>query len=260
MRDVARQLRTDFTTVPDLVDRYIVHTPREEAIKAARQVCGVTHYLSLMATGRAHMHRCALFGVTIACIDEVTDELGENLYHDPIRSALDGDPQFESLEIIPEMKLMAKSPRFGECITHIAKAQDQSLSQFEDITPSLAESITLKKGGWSARANLAAVKSDITPTEWDAAWEFGSLMQQLDDYLDKPKDEDAGLSTMYSLGAWDKQHLGNEINATEKIAAAEWGKSRAHKRFFRICRLHRRLGQIENETPLKAAWFAPGYL
>jgi hypothetical protein len=260
MRDVARQLRTDFTTVPDLVDRYVVHTPRDEAIKAARQVCGVTHYLSLMATGRAHMHRCALFGVTIVCIDEVTDELGEKLYLDPIHDAFDGDPPFASLEIIPEMDTMAKSPRFGEAITHIAKAQDQSLSQFDDITPSLAEAITLKKGGWSARANLATVKPDIGMTEWDAAWEFGSLMQQLDDYLDKPKDVDAGLSTMYSLGEWDKQHLHNEIKRVEEIAAAEWGKSRAHKRFFRICRLHRILGQIENETPLKAAWFAPGYL
>ena len=97
-------------------------------------------------------------------------------------------------------------------------------------------------------------------TEWDAAWEFGTLMQQLDDYLDKPKDEDAGLSTMYSLGQWDKQHLLNEINRVEEIAQAEWGESSAHRRFFKICRLHRRLGEVENETPLMASWLVPGYL
>lgn len=260
MKDIARQLHSDFTHVPRLVDRHIVHTPRDEAIKAARQVAGVTHYLSLMATGRANMHRCALFGVTIACIDEVTDELGEDLYLDPIRNALDGNPQFESLEIIPEMETVAKSPRFGEAITHIAKAQDQSLSQFDDITPSLAEAVTLKKGGWSARANLAAVKSDVTPAEWDVAFKFGTLMQQLDDYLDKPKDEEAGLSTMYSLGEWDSQHLLNEIITVEGLTRSQWGKSTAHSRFFKICRLHRRLGQVENETPLKASWLAPGYL
>ena len=260
MKDIARQLHSDFTHVPRLVDRHIVHTPRDEAIKAARQVAGVTHYLSLMATGRANMHRCALFGVTIACIDEVTDELGEELYPEAIRSALEGEPQHEPLEVIPEMKTVAKSPRFGDAVAHIAKAQDQSLAQFDDITPSLAEAITLKKGGWSARANLAAVKSGIGMTEWDAAWEFGTLMQQLDDYLDKPKDEDAGLSTMYSLGQWDKQHLLNEINRVEEIAQAEWGESSAHRRFFKICRLHRRLGEVENETPLKASWLAPGYL
>ena len=260
MRDIARQLRTDFGHLPDLVDEYVVHTPREEALKASRQVCGVSHYLSLMATGEADMHRCAMFGVAITCIDEVTDELGEELHPGPIRSALDGEPEYEPLRILPVVSDLAESDRFGYAITQIAKAQDMSMSQFDDISEESVAHITQKKGGWSARANLAMFKGDITPHEWGCVHNFGFLMQMLDDYLDYPKDQRNGLTTLYEFNKYNKRYLAGLINDVAGETAALWGKSRAHSRFFNTCRAHRYLGQVENETPLQASWFAPRYL
>lgn len=260
MKDIIRQLRADRTHVPALVDEYVVHTPRSEAIKAARQVCGVSHYLSLMATGDVDMFKCAMYGVGIVCIDEVTDEMGESLYPGPINAAFRGDAPYESLEIIPTMASSAEDDRFSRAVRRICWAQDNSLKQFADIDTQFVEHITRAKGGWSARANLAMVKGDLTPDEWDYMYRFGHLMQLLDDYLDMPKDRSNGLSTLFTEGAWDGGMLGEYIPHVAGRAERLWGPSAAHSRFFRICRLHRRLGQVENKTPLRAAWLAPGYL
>ena len=260
MRDIARQLRTDFGLLPDLVDEYTVHTPWDEALRASRQVCGVSHYLSLMATGEADMDKCAMFGVAITCIDEVTDELDETLHPEVIRSALRGDPEYEPLRILPVASDLASSGRFDNAIMEIGKAQDLSMKQLGDIDKSLAVQITKRKGGWSARGNLAMFKSNIPPHEWSAVYDFGYLMQMLDDYLDQPKDNENGLTTPYAFDRYGKNWLRRRIKTTRADTAGLWGKSRAHSRFFNICRAHRILGKIENETPLSASWFAPGYL
>jgi hypothetical protein len=260
MRDIARQLRTDFGHLPDLVDEYTVHTPWDEALRASRQVCGVSHYLSLMTTGEVDMRKCAAFGVTITCIDEVTDELNESLHPEVIRSALRGDPAYEPLRVLPEISDLAASDRFDNAITQIGKAQDMSMEQFGDITKDATVHITRKKGGWSARANLAMFKPDIPPHEWNIIRDFGYLMQMLDDYLDRPKDKHNGLTTPYAFPQYNSEWLKQRIDTVERDTAALWGKSRAHSRFFNICRAHRILGKIENGTPLSASWFAPGYL
>lgn len=260
MRDIWRQIRTDFAMLPGLVDQYVVHTPRKEALKAARQVCGVTHYLSLMATGEVDMETCALFGVAITCIDEVTDELGEELYPTPIAQAFMDEPPYESLAVLPELADRAKDDRFEHAVREIAKGQDQSLMQTGDLDNWQAEQIAKQKGGWSGRANLALVKSNISDDEWDMMENWGFVMQMLDDYLDQPKDRRAGISTVYTEGVWGDDDLAVLLGTLEDRTAKTWGTSSAHRRFFQICRLHRRLGQVENKTPLRASWFAPGYL
>lgn len=260
MRDVARQLRTDFGLVPDIVDEYVVDTPRGEALKATRQVCGVTHYLSLMATGEPQMRKAALFGATITCIDEVTDELGEDLHPDAINAALDGDPPYECLEIIPVAAEEAESEYFADTIRNLCEAQDRSRKQLQPISQEEVAEITQLKGGLSAHANLMMVKDDITPEERDFMWGWGYTMQLLDDYLDQPKDKKAGLSTCFTTGRYDAQDLLASIKQTETVARGIWGDSAAADRFFRVCRLHRLLGHVENRTPASASWFAPGYL
>lgn len=260
MRDVVRQLRTDRNIVPDLVDEYTVHTPRPEAIKASRQVCGVSHYLSLMATGEVDMRKCALYGVTITCIDEVTDELGEELHPDAIEQAFDGDSEYKPLRILPVAADAAENAGFEYAVSEIARWQDASMEQFGDIDRRTVEQITNNKGGWSATANLYMFKEEISESERGAIFAFGKLMQLLDDYLDQPKDARNNLTTLYMFDRWDYDLLGRTIESVADMCGREWGPSKAHERFFRVCRLHRQLGRIENETPLKAAWLAPGYL
>lgn len=260
MLDIVRQLQTDFDLVPDLVDEYVIHTPRSEAIKAARQVCGVSHYLSLMSTGYVDMHKCALYGVTIVCIDEVTDEMGEKLHPEPISDAIRGEPEYEPLEIIPDAIEEARHDMFDLAIAHICDAQDASLAQFDNPTPEEVTYITRQKGGNSALANLYMVKGEVSEVEEDLMMDFGTLMQMLDDYLDQPKDREQGLDTKYTIGLSNRNSLKCRINQVERDAIAEWGRSDALSRFFNICRLHRVLGRVENETPLRAKWLAPGYL
>lgn len=260
MRDIARQLRTDFGLVPRLVDEYVVHTPRAEAIKASRQVSVVSHYLSLMATGEVDMRKCASYGVAITCIDEVTDELGGDLYPAPIAQAFAGTPPFEPLRILHSMRDKYEDDRFEYAVRQIGKAQDMSMAQQDDLNQVPVEHITKSKGGWSARANLALFKDDITEEEWGLLWRFGFLMQMLDDHLDQPKDQRNGITTLYSFPFWDANSLATMIDACEEMCRDVWGESPALRRFFTICRLHRRLGQVENGTPLKASWLVPGYL
>lgn len=260
MRDVARQLRSDLIRVPTLVDEYVVHTPRPEAIKAVRQVAGVSHYLSLMSGAEVDMHKCALYGVVIACIDEVTDELGEELHPTPITHALMGDPPYESLRIVASTNERAADDDYPFAVKEIANAQDRSLRQLDDISITEVEEITRLKGGQSARANLAFLRSDISTDEWALMDDFGFLMQMLDDYLDQPKDRANGLSTLFTLGAWDGDDLADLIDRTERSVRDQWGDKPSVDRFFNICRLHKRLGDVENKTPLSASHFAPGYL
>lgn len=260
MRDIARQLRNDFTTLPALVDEYVVHTPRSEAIKAARQVAGVTHYLSLMATGDVDMHKCAQFGVLIVCIDEVTDELGRELCPTPITDALLGSPPFASLRVVGAANDRAENSEFAFAVKEICRAQDDSLAQLDDIDVDEVMRITRAKGGWSAEANLKMVKQEVTDEEREFIAEFGFLMQMLDDYLDQPKDRANGLSTPFTVGEWDGAQLSALIDITERDARRVWGRTDAGDRFFDICRLHKRLGDVENNTRLSASTLAPGYL
>jgi len=260
MRDVARQLYADARLVPRYVDEYIVHTPRKEAVRAARQVCGVTHYLSLMATGDANLHKSALYGVGIACIDEVTDELGEELWPTAISKALNGDPTFESLEVLPILNREACDERFHYAVQKIGWAQDMSLAQFNDIDNATAERITRAKGGYSAKANLALVKDDISTKEWNFMERFGFTLQMLDDHLDRAKDEEAGLSTPFTEGFWETDDLEVLLDQTAEKAAQLWGESDAHERFFDICRLHIKLGELEYKHPGTASRVCPWYV
>lgn len=260
MRDIYRQLRTDFRTVPKLVDEYTVHTPRTEAIKASRQVCGVGHYLSLITTGEVNMRKCAAFGVLITCIDEVTDELGEELHPEPIRRAINGHPPYESLACVPEAADAAESPVFTEALTRIADAQDMSMQQAGDIDPHDVKRVTRMKGGASALAHLAFFKEDITRPDKLTMAKFGYTMQLLDDYLDAPKDRENGLTTTVTSGMHDREHIRGLLDWVEDSLRHHYGDSKALRRFMWVCRHHLRLARIENETPLSASWFAPGYL
>lgn len=260
MRDIYRQLRTDFRTVPRLVDEYTIHTPRGEALKSSRQVCGVGHYLSLITTGEVDMRKCAAFGVLITCMDEVTDELSAKMHPGAIRDAIDGHPPYEPLACVPEAVEAAEADVFEHAVTRIADAQDLSMQQMLDIAPLEANHVTRMKGGASALAHLAFFKEDISKRDKLTMAKFGYTMQLLDDYLDAPKDRENGLTTTVTAGMHDREHIRGLLDEVEESLRDVYGDSKALRRFMWVCRHHLRLGRIENETPLSASWFAPGYL
>ena len=90
--------------------------------------------------------------------------------------------------------------------------------------------------------------------------DFGTLMQLLDDYHDQSKDEDAGVSTMFTDGPWTKEDLKRMREGVLSRCKQLWGDGSAYRRFRLITRLHQELGWIENETRLRSSWLVPWYL
>lgn len=260
MWDITRELWSDFVLLPSVVDRYTYRTPRREALKASRQVAGVTHYLSLMATETPQMEAARHYGVAITAIDEVTDEWGKRLSDGTMEDALNGTPRYPPMEAVCEAAEMAESDLFGPSLKALAVWQDRSLRQLGSISIEEVKEITWRKGAYSCLANLAMVKSDISEEEREVALQLGATLQLLDDYLDQPKDKQSGISTVFTKGVSSRRELHEAVTLVSNRAEDVWGDSGAHRRLFDVMALHHRLGYVENNTPFRASWFAPGYL
>lgn len=260
LRDERRQWGIDRHLVPELVGRYVCHAPRRDALRTARQVNTVTHYLSKMATGEARLYEGAYYGTTIVCLDEVTDELGETLSNGTTGLAFEDEVRLGPLEILPVAADVARSDDFPEAVRHIAYWQDRSLEQLEDPNPLRVKEITRKKGGYSALANLLMVKEDPSEEERDFMMEFGYVMQLLDDYLDQPEDEKEGVSTMFTEDVFNTADLFYRRDAMMERAEELWGRTKASRRFRRVLAAHTGLAEIENRTRFSTSTFVPWYL
>lgn len=254
------KLRYDFGHLPDIVDRYVVHTPRSDALRAARQVTTVGTWLSKMAQGEPAPVENAYYAVAIVCLDEVTDECGDDLYPHAINAAIEGEPDHPSLEIIPVLTAMRDDPAFEDALRKVALWQDKSQEQAADIDAHEVEAITYHKGGWSAVGHLRAMVPGPSPDEVDFARKFGFLAQLLDDYLDQPEDETEGISTMFTDTTYTRGMLSEQLSETEELAEDVFGDVPAVEALFNICRLHREVGYFRNETPLDPTRLTPWYL
>jgi hypothetical protein len=155
---------------------------------------------------------------------------------------------------------IARGPRFDEAVRYIGNWQDASMKQTEDLHSAEVHDITFHKGGSSALANLHMVKDSPSNREDRFAMQFGYLMQLLDDYRDQPEDDEEGLSTLFTIGDMDAADLRETIADVESQAIDLYGDTPAVRRFFRVCRMHYRLGWMANNTPIDPSSVVPWYL
>lgn len=253
------QMYVDMGFIPDMVSNHIPEQYQDGALKMCRQVNGVTTYLSWMALGAPRHAEAALFAVGVAGMDVVTDERNVRLSDGVVDGALAGEPEYPELEPLALASDMAQNRGFDDSIRCLAHWQDVSLRQFEDPPPEELYEITRGKGGYSALAHLQSMKEDIDATEADLMIDFGETMQLLDDYLDRPKDIEEGISTLPASTPFDSDDLLAQIEYMEDRLADYYGDKRSVKRFGRVMRAHRRLGMVENRRPGTAERFLPWY-
>jgi hypothetical protein len=260
IRDELRQLHYDFSLAPDLAERYTEHEDNPAVVRFIRVVGGVSHYLSRMATGDARIYEGQVFGALGVRMDEVTDVAEREIDQRKFRAALRGDEQVDGWEIATLAGDVARSDAFPEKMVDVARAQNDSLVQFDETDHGTLFGITSNKGGHTGVANLHMVKEDPARHEEQVAYDFGVLMQLLDDYLDQPDDEADGISTLYTEGHFDRSDL--EYHRKRVLTAAEktWGESTASERFRAVTKLHSRAGWLNNETPIDPSWIVPWYL
>lgn len=260
IRDEVRQVALDTSLAPELADRYVHHAPKRDALETIRQVSLVTNYLSRMATGQVRVHEGVYYGTVIACIDEVTDEMGEDLSDGSVRKALVGDSPYPSLDVLEPAYMIAHDSDFAGAMVSLAKWQDESQQQFGDPSYNDLMEITYHKGAYSAAANLLMVKDDVSSEEYQFTFEFGFLMQLLDDHLDQQTDEEAGISTLFTEDLFSVDDLELKLETVMDNAEIIFGESRASKRLRRILKTHLLIGKIENRTPIPVSKTVPWYI
>lgn len=254
-----RQLRYDFGFAPQLAETYFPDAEYEGGLKMIRQVNGVTTYLSQMATGDHRMIEGCIFAAAIAGMDVVTDYYHEELYPDLVNSALDGNPRYDCLKLLPVSASLARGPKYKTYIKRLAGWQDESLHQFDERPVEWVRDVTKYKGATSALAHLHALKENPSEREEEVIEEFGYLMQLLDDYLDKPKDEKAGISTVFTMGEMNVVDLCRKREDVLEQLEALYGPSPALSRFGKVTRAHIKMGDLENTTPISASTVLPWY-
>jgi hypothetical protein len=254
-----RQLKFDFRDAPSLVERHFPEEEYEGSVKMIRQVNGVTTYLSQMATGEHRMHEGYHFAAGAAGMDVVTDFHHEDLSGGVVEDALEGDPPFDCLHPLVNASKIARGPEFDRSIKQLALWQDRSRRQFKNPSIEEVREITHMKGGCSAMAHLHAVKEEPTDEEESLMFEFGHLMQCLDDYLDQPKDEKEGISTLFTTGEMNVSDLCRLWEDVMRQCKQVFGDSTAYRRFRKVTRAHILMGDVENTTPLSASTLCPWY-
>lgn len=260
LRYEREQVGHDFGFAPALIRRYFPDVEHEGSLKMVRHINVVTTYLSWMAVGEPRHYEGAMYAVALAGMDCVTDYRLDKVSEGRTARALNGDPDHPELEPMAMASCAARDGDFDVAMTWIAEWQDKSLKQFEDIGYDQLRSITKMKGGYSAIAHLRAIKGDISPSEEELMLEFGYVMQLLDDYLDQPDDEDVGISTMFTEGHIDRETLVHKREAMMGRMEDMYGESAASRRLRRILRMHTRLGDVANKTPINPEWVVPWYL
>lgn len=260
IRNELRQLAADFGSIPELVEYHCPESDHEEAVKMVRQVNAVNTYLSWMATGRARTKEGVWYGLALAAMDEVTDELQEPLTAGFMRESFRNDVETPRNEAVATAERYSRHPDFMRVLNDVAYWQDKSLSQFEDIDHERVHRITEQKGGSSGLAHLFMVKEEADDEERLFAYQFGSLMQLLDDYLDQPKDEEVGISTMFTRGCMGRENLRKFAETVMDNAEELWGRGPATRRFRWVVRAHIKLGWVENESRFSASTLVPWYV
>lgn len=253
------QLSYDFGLAPRLVRRYIPEEERSDSLKTVRQVNGVTTYLSQMACDEVRHVEAVYYAVAIAAIDAVTDYRGERLSDGLVQDALNGEWGHPELEAVHVANEFAKGPRFKDALLNLSSWQDESLKQFDNPSEQKLLEITRGKGGYSALGHLHAMKENPTDAEDQLMMDFGFAMQLLDDYLDKQGDRASGISTLFTRGVFDRRDLFAILRTLQSDAADVWGDSPELRRFFRVCRAHARLGDLENGSVIPVKRIIPFY-
>lgn len=260
LRYEREQVGHDFGFAPSLIRRYFPEPEQEGSLKMVRHINVVTTYLSWMACGEPRHYEGAIYAVALAGMDCVTDYRLDRVSDGRTKRALNGEPDHLELEPMQMASGAARDDEFDAAMLRIAYWQDKSLQQFEDIGYDQLRSITKMKGGYSALAHLRALKENTSPDEEQLMFEFGYVMQLLDDYLDQPDDEDIGISTMFTDGHMDRETLVAKREAMMGRVEDMYGESAATRRLRRILRMHTRLGDVANKTPVNPEWVVPWYL
>lgn len=253
------QLSYDFGLAPRLVNQYIPEAEQSDSLKTVRQINGVTTYLSQMACDEVRHVEAVYYAVAVAAIDAVTDYRGERLSDGLVQDALNGEWEYPELEVVHVANEFAKGPRFEDSLIAIASWQDDSLKQFDNPSDQELLQITQGKGGYSAVGHLHAMKESPSIAENQLMMDFGFVMQLLDDYLDKQGDRRAGISTLFTRGAFDRSDLCAVIADLRTECEEVWGGSPALRRFFRVCKTHARLGDLENGSVIPVKRLIPFY-
>jgi hypothetical protein len=254
-----KQIGHDFSTAPELVDRYVGDVAYDDALKMVRQVNGVSTYLSWVVTGQSRHFESMMFAVGIAGMDAVTDVMNKPVSDGRTEAALRGDPPLKELEALALASAISRSPDFDYHVMRLAEWQDKSLQQFEDPDRDTIMSITRWKGAYSALAHVHAMTDDVTRDEEQYIGRFGFTMQLLDDYLDQPHDEAAGQSTLFTEGYWDGADLQDTIETVVELGRQTYDRPEAWDRFEKVLYAHKRMGDIENRFPGAASRLLPWY-
>lgn len=254
-----RQVYHDATTAKELVKEYIPEEAHKPALLMARQVNGVSTYLSQIATGEVRHVEGLYFAVGIAGMDVMTDYYNRRVSDGLVYDALTGDDTEGPMGALHKAEKLAYSENFHEPILDLAEYQDQSLVQFDDAGRTELRRITERKGGASGIAHLHALKGDISLKETSVMQEFGFTMQLLDDHLDKAKDEREGIKTLFTEGHYDTDALRARTQELSERLEKVFGPSSALDRFGKVMSMHIRLGRLEQRVPGTASRLLPWY-
>lgn len=253
------QLYHDFTTIRSMGERYFPEEARDEAVKAARHVNGVSAVLAPLVAGEGRWPEANAYAAAVAGVDVATDHHGLDLLPDRMPEAANGDAVYPCLEPLSLAQQQARSPRFYDAMAGLAAAQDDSRRQRECADREYLADVTERKGGYAFTAHVCALAEGVDDRVWEWAMDTGFTMQLLDDHLDRQEDEDEGINTLFTEGVFTSPRLARRIEQTAELTEAVWGNTRAARRLVRLMWAHYYAALVEHRRPGTLSTLLPWY-
>jgi len=155
---------------------------------------------------------------------EFVDRLGLRLSGVPVDAqTLHEERVFRLVEIIESEFDRARFPQVFESLVGIHNAQKRSMLQHGDSrsrTEADLLDISVEKGGTSVLADGCLVAGELSPEEAEFFFEFGVLLQLIDDLQDLEEDISRGHHTIFGLTEQDEalDNLTNRLFAFTRLA------------------------------------------
>lgn len=168
---------------------------------AAPMVNGVNRFITRDAT---HFAKLLYF---IKAYDDIYDVLGQHLTPATTRQSIrDGETSFCCL--FREMYGETWDKRsFLETFDKLDEYQNASLGQTGPIAYGRLLDVTLNKGAYTTLLSLYYMRDRPTRYERLVAYDFGGLVQLIDDALDVQEDSLHGIRTVFTEGYWEESDL-----------------------------------------------------
>jgi len=142
-------------------------------------------------------------------VDKISDEARYKISKEDLRTCSCKNNTSCSLtmkeicNILKESNLSEKAyKKFLDCIV----TQNNSMQQFHETREEKLFELSTSKGGVAMQFFILFFR-DASEDELEDAYLLGSLIQLLEDYIDRDEDKKEGINTLFSLNYWNKRDL-----------------------------------------------------